>query len=108
MVDGLSLRELARIAKVSEAYPSLIASGKREKIGGDVAEKLAIALGCTIDFLLRGTEPAPTPSQVLEAVTEARLRKAREQQAKAAEGVEDDDVQVPETETNPAGAKGAA
>ncbi len=100
MVDGLSLRELARIARVSEAYPSLIVSGERENIGTDVARKLAVTLGCSIDYLATGTEPAPTKEQVAAAVEIARAAKAAEDAAKQAEP-----EPAPESESKPKPAK---
>jgi transcriptional regulator with XRE-family HTH domain len=101
MVEGLSLRELAGLAGISKAYPSLIASGERTKIGGDVAQKLAGVLGCTIDFLLKGAEPAPTREQVQAAVTTAREARAASQAAECEES-------PPASEPKPAGEKGDA
>jgi transcriptional regulator with XRE-family HTH domain len=72
LAPNLSLRELARIADVSDAYPSLIASGERERIGTDVAQKLAAVLGTTIDYLVSGNGRPPSKARVGAAVTAAR------------------------------------
>ena len=73
---GISSRELAAIAGVSRAYPGLIESSERTRIGTGVAAKLAQALGATTDWLILGTGNAPTPEQIAAAVERARSEKA--------------------------------
>lgn len=71
-VDGLSLRELGRLADIAETYPSLIVSGDREEIGSKAAMGLARVLGCTTDYLLIGDGKSPSPTRVRAAVERAR------------------------------------
>lgn len=70
--SGISQRELARLAKLSEGYPGHIESGKVEAIGSDIAERLARVLGCSLDWLITGGGRGPSKRQVLEAVAAAR------------------------------------
>jgi transcriptional regulator with XRE-family HTH domain len=75
LAEELSLRELAGLAGVSNAYPSLIESGQRENIGADILAKLAGVLGTTIDYLLTGAGGAPSQRRVRAAVKAARDRR---------------------------------
>ncbi len=69
---GISQRELGALAKVSVTYPALIESGRRPDPGAGTLGRLAGVLGCTTDYLILGTEPAPTEEQVKAAVGRAR------------------------------------
>ena len=49
---GWSQRHLAKIAGVSQGHVGLIEKGDRSQVTVDVAKKLAVALGVTVDELL--------------------------------------------------------
>jgi transcriptional regulator with XRE-family HTH domain len=73
----ISLRELGRLAGTSLAYPSLIESGVRPRVGSDVLVGLARVLGVTLDWLASGTGPEPQTEDVIAAVK--RAQEEREQ-----------------------------
>lgn len=57
---GLSGRELARRAGLSPGYPWHIESGRVHQIGSGAATALAEALGCSLEYLLRGAGDPPS------------------------------------------------
>lgn len=56
---GISLNALARKAGVSTSYLWEIENGKRINLTGAVLERLADALGCSVDYLL-GRDHSPS------------------------------------------------
>jgi transcriptional regulator with XRE-family HTH domain len=64
--------KLAELAELSGGYPAHLESGRRENPGMDAIGKIARVLGVSIDYLVSGTEPAPTKEQVMAAVAAAR------------------------------------
>lgn len=56
---GITQRELAKACDLSAAYISQIESGKKQNIGRNNLEKIAEALGETVEFLLYGTKKDP-------------------------------------------------
>src|SRR5690606_10678174 len=58
-MQGLSLAALARKAGVSTSYLWEVENGKRINLTGAVLERLADALGCSVDYLL-GREDHPS------------------------------------------------
>lgn len=75
LAGDLSARELGALAGVAETYPTLIESGARKQIGGEIVASLAEVLGTTTDQLLLGKGPQPTERQVKKAVAAARERR---------------------------------
>lgn len=74
---GLSTRELDRLAGTSEGHASYVESGK----GGTettTLDKLAGALGLTLDYLVRGDGKAPTAESVSAAVDRSRRELSEE------------------------------
>lgn len=69
-LTGVSQLELAQHAELSDAYVSLIESGKRAASPKALAA-LAGALGTTVDFLLHG-EDSPVEAQIRAAIEQAR------------------------------------
>ncbi len=57
---GLSQAALARAAEVSQALISRLEAGERQDAGGALLQRIARALGVTVDELLRD-EPQPAP-----------------------------------------------
>lgn len=82
--SGLSCRELAELAGVSNAYPSLIEAGKRPRVGTDIAERIAGIFGATMDYLVSNKGRAPTRAQIKAAVEAARARGPSKRKGKAA------------------------
>jgi transcriptional regulator with XRE-family HTH domain len=58
---GMSRRQLARAAGISDGYPSNLESGEIGEPGTAIARKLAAALGMTLDELLATPEASPRP-----------------------------------------------
>jgi transcriptional regulator with XRE-family HTH domain len=71
---GLSARQLAILAEISESYPGLIESGARKDIGAEIAAKLCTVLGCSLDYLVRGVGDPPTPREIAVAVALAKAK----------------------------------
>ena len=53
--QNLTMKQVAKMAHISESMYCLIENGKRNP-SFKVAQKLAAALGCTIDELVNGRE----------------------------------------------------
>jgi transcriptional regulator with XRE-family HTH domain len=70
-LSGLSARALDRLAKAPRGYTSLIETGERPKIGADVAEGYAEALGASLDWLISGHGKPPSKETVRSAVARA-------------------------------------
>lgn len=67
---GLTQKELAAIASVSQSYVSEIESGKQKSVGSIVVLGLAHVLGTSIDYLVGNTDdPAPVETKNLEEDT---------------------------------------
>ena len=56
---GISQRELDRLADLGEGHVGQIESGVKPNPTVRIAEKIAGALGCSLDWLVGGTGPAP-------------------------------------------------
>jgi transcriptional regulator with XRE-family HTH domain len=52
-------RELAELADVSLSMVSLLERGEKTDMRASMASDLAVALGCSVDWLLNGTGAAP-------------------------------------------------
>lgn len=100
LVPDLSQRELARLAKVSKAYPAHIEGGLVKDIGTDIASRLSGVLGCTTEYLLLGSGDAPTEESVRAAVAAAQTanpkpaRQRPEQQPPSASTEDEDSEQA--------------
>ncbi len=70
---GISARQVAKLANISDAYPSLLESGERgkDRVGAEVVLGLARVFGVTPEWLLMGEGDAPKRDQVLDAVRRA-------------------------------------
>jgi transcriptional regulator with XRE-family HTH domain len=58
-VPDLSMRELSRIANLSPSTVGMIERGDKKLLGSKVADKLAVAMGVTIDWLVNGNGAGP-------------------------------------------------
>ena len=56
---GLSQRALARCAAVGNTHISKLESGRQDEVSLDVAKRLALALGVSIDYLAGMYEQEP-------------------------------------------------
>lgn len=70
----LAARELDRLAELGEGHVSMIETNRRPNIEARTATRLARVLGVSLDWLLGGSGPAPSPSEVTAAVKAARRR----------------------------------
>lgn len=69
---GLSARELSELAGVSNAYVTLLESGRRSAPSHEIVSSIARVLGTTSDWLSQGIGPAPKASVTLAAIAKAR------------------------------------
>lgn len=91
LVEGLSTKELDRLAGITPGHTWWIeskgADGSKKGIETGTADKLAAALGISLEYLIRGEGPEPTAEEVGAAVEAARARLAESQPAST--GTED-------------------
>ena len=73
MIDGLSTRELDRLAGITEGHTSLIETGARPNIEARTAASLARVLGVSLDWLVTGAGKEPSERAVRSAVAAARV-----------------------------------
>lgn len=85
-LSGLSARALSRCAGLAETHVSLIESGATN-MGTQTAERLANALGVSLDWLVSGVGNGPTEVSVRAAVAAAGASSADESGAHVAHGV---------------------
>lgn len=71
-LTGISSRELDRLAGTTEGHASMIERGERPRIEVATADKMAIVLGLSLDWLVRGAGRRPTKRHVVAAVEQAR------------------------------------
>lgn len=69
---GISSRELDRLAGTVEGHASMIERGDRPRVEVDTADKLARALGLSLDWLVRGTGRKPARRRLVAAIRCAR------------------------------------
>jgi len=72
LVAGVSCRELDRLAGTTCGYCWTIEHGTRKDVGGTILIRYCGALGCSIEWLLKGTGKRPTDKMVRRSVAKAK------------------------------------
>lgn len=76
-IAGIPLRELDRLAGLSEGHCWLIEDGQRPNLEIRTIEALAKTLGATVGWLASGEGRAPAKTKIAAAVGRARGRSSR-------------------------------
>lgn len=71
---GLDFQTLDNLAGLTSGHTGQIARGSNARPTGETLVALAIVLGTSVEWLVRGRGAAPTPKRAREAVAEARAR----------------------------------
>jgi len=71
-VSGLTTRELAELAGISHAYPTLIETGRRQSVATEITDRLAAIFGTQPAWLVYGAGRRPGKKHLLAAVKAAR------------------------------------
>jgi transcriptional regulator with XRE-family HTH domain len=74
--EGLSQRELSRLAGVAEGAVWFIETQPDRRTDAWLLDRVASVLGVSLDWLVRGIGPEPTADAIREAVAAARVRVA--------------------------------
>lgn len=69
-----ALDRLVRGRALGTTYTRLVETGARPRINADLANRYAMVLGCSLDWLVRGEGRAPSKAAVLRAVAVATTR----------------------------------
>lgn len=73
-IADVGRRELRDLAELSRAYPGQIETGCKWNIGADVATRIAVVFGVSLDWFVNGTTSPPDHAIVRQAVERARAR----------------------------------
>lgn len=76
VLAGLSMQELSKLSGLAGSHARLIARGAVRSPRVEAAERLARTLGVSLDWLVSGIGPEPTPASVQAAVAKAREARA--------------------------------
>lgn len=79
-----SMREISILAGCDPTAVRLIEIGERPDPRGSTLAAVGRVLGCSVDWLISGTGPAPTEEQVRAAVEQARASASSRAQSDAA------------------------
>lgn len=69
---GVSASELSSLAGLSPAHVALIERGSRPNITVTTAMAIARVFGVSVEYLVAGEGPAPSPDDVVAAIARAR------------------------------------
>lgn len=84
--QAMPARELARLANISETYPSMLEKGIRLKPAAYVVTGIADVFATSADYLLLGKGNPPSDEELKGAVEKARAEAARKPSRRAGRG----------------------
>jgi transcriptional regulator with XRE-family HTH domain len=74
LVEGLSAKEVDRLAGITEGHTWLIEKSKTGNAETKTLDKIARVFGFTLDYLIRGEGSSPAPEEIRASVQAARAK----------------------------------